>query len=70
MKPFPWFWAVRLVLSTAAAVAWAVTHPQAGVLQLILVCFIVIISLEGLRYGYQQEQDRIARRRRAKITRE
>lgn len=61
-KPVPWFWIFRVALSTGAVIAWGVTHPQAGVLQLILVCLAVIIGLEGLRYGYQHEQDRLARR--------
>ncbi len=67
-KPQPWFWIVRVALSTAAVVAWGAEHPQAGVWQLVLVCFIVIIALEGLRYGYQHEQDRIVRRRNGRVS--
>lgn len=62
-KPRPWFWIVRLVLSTAAVIAWGIERPLAPVWQLFVVCFAVIIGLEGLRWGYQQEQDRAARRR-------
>lgn len=62
-KPQPWFWIVRLMVSTAAVIAWGLVHPHAQVWHLLAVCFTVIIALECLRYGYQHEQDRITRRR-------
>lgn len=63
MKPVPWFWIVRLALSGGAVFAWGQTHPQAGVIQLAVVCLVVIAGLEGLRLGYRYEQDQITRRR-------
>ena len=36
MKPFPWFWLVRMVAAGAAAVIWGTSHPNAAIWQLFL----------------------------------
>jgi hypothetical protein len=64
VRPVPWFYLWRVVLSVSATVAWGVTYPHTPVWELFLVCLLAIAGLEGLRLGYRSEQAQVLRRRR------
>jgi hypothetical protein len=67
LRPVPWAWIIRVALSLAASVTWAVLHPHASdgteAWQCLLVSLAVIIAAEGLQAAYRREQGRIRGRK-------
>ena len=64
MRPVPWAWITRILLSTGITIAWAAKRPrEVHIWQLFLVASAAVLGLEGLRIGYRYEQECIRRRR-------
>lgn len=62
-RPFPWFWLVRMGAAMAAAVVWEGVHANPPLWQFIVAGMAGSLLADLSRKGFEDEQQRAAKRR-------